>query len=66
MISEMRKNKVNLDKFIKDESMPHCDSSSDIKFFRGIEEEFGVEFKPDLYKYIEFYGVRYGLRHGRY
>lgn len=52
---EMKKNKMELDKFIKNESIPHCDSSSDIKFFQSIEDEFGMEFKSDLYKYIEFY-----------
>lgn len=52
---EMRKNKMELDKFIKNECVPHCNSSSDIKFFQSIEEEFRMKFNSDLYKYIEFY-----------
>lgn len=54
--AEMRKAKMELDKLIKNESISRCNSASDKKYFERIEDEFGVEFKPDLYKYVDFYG----------
>lgn len=53
---EKEKNRPEVMKFIKEQSIPRMEIASKVTSeFLKIESEYNVQFKPDLYNYIKFY-----------